>query len=159
MGLFVIRHAEAVPHHTPGYADDARPLTDTGHDQARRLGELFRRLEIRFDSIVTSPLVRAWQTTEGILADWPDPRPAVLTLDEIAGEMRPRRVVKYLKKLGQPTVGLVGHEPTLSRYIAWMIGSKKSRIGLEKAGFARLTCDDLEKGGATLNCLITPEWY
>jgi phosphohistidine phosphatase len=158
MDLYLIRHADAVPRGTPGYSEDARPLTEPGHLQARRLGEMFRSRGIRFDSVVTSPLVRAFQTTEGLLAGWPEPRPGVLTLDELAEEVRPRRVLKFVEKLGQQTIALVGHQPSLGEFGAWLIGSKKCRLELDKAGFAWIACDALEKGGGLLRLLITPEW-
>ena len=37
MDLFLIRHAEAVPHGDPHYAEDERPLTATGLEQSRAL--------------------------------------------------------------------------------------------------------------------------
>jgi hypothetical protein len=47
----------------------------------------------------------------------------------------------------------------LCRFAAWLIGSKKARLDLEKAGLARIDCADLAKGGGTLLWLLTPEWY
>jgi phosphohistidine phosphatase len=158
MDLYIIRHAEAVPRDTAGCEDDwSRPLTDVGRVQARRLGDLFRRLNLHLDVVVTSPLLRARETADGMIPELPGPPPEVEVFDEVGGKMRPKRVVRFLDKLDKPTIGLVGHEPTLSRFLAWLIGSKKTRVELDKAGLACLTCESLEKGGAVLQWLITPE--
>lgn len=154
MDLYLIRHAEAVPHGE--LHDAARPLTDLGREQARRLGELFARHHIQFDAIVTSPLVRARETLDGLLPALPEPAPQSLIYDEIGAAMRPRRVAKFLAKTGGTTLGIVGHEPTISVFLAWLIGSKKARVPMAKAGVAKLVCDSLKKGGAELEWLITP---
>jgi phosphohistidine phosphatase len=158
MDLYIIRHADAVPRGTPGYEDDwSRPLTEAGRAQTRRVGALFHRLELHLDAVVTSPLLRARETVDRMIPELPGPPPDVEIFDEIGGEMRAKRVARFLEKLDKPAVGLVGHEPTLSRFLAWLIGSKKTRLELDKAGVAWLTCESLEKGGAVLQWLVTPD--
>ncbi len=160
MDLYLIRHAEAVPRDMHGNEDDwSRPLTDAGRDQARRLGALFDRLDLPLDVIVTSPLVRAHETADGLVTQLPDPRPPVEVYDEIGGKMRPKRVARYLENLDKATVALVGHQPLLGQFLAWLIGGKKARLELDKAGVAWVTCESLAKGGGVLQWLITPDWF
>ncbi len=155
MKLYLIRHAEAVP----AAANDAdRELTEQGREQARRLADAFQRLGIRFDAIVASPLIRAQQTAAELLAFLADPKPPLHTLDEIGFKVRPKRIVKFLRDLGNQSVAVVGHQPGLSRFAAWLIGSKKAQLNLDKAGVARICCDSLEKGGGVLEWLVTYEW-
>jgi phosphohistidine phosphatase len=155
MKLYLIRHAEAVA----AAANDAdRELTELGREQARRLADTFQRLGVRFDAVVASPLVRAQQTAAEILALLADPKPALHTLDEIGLRVRPKRIVKFLRDLGPKSVAIVGHQPGLCNFAAWLIGSKKAQLDLEKAGFARICCDSWEKGGGVLDWLITPDW-
>ena len=160
MDLYLIRHAEAVPRGAEGYDDDwARPLTDAGRDQAERLGKRLARLGVRLDAIVTSPLVRARETTDGLRPLLPEPLPSVEVYDEIGEDMRPKRVMRYLEKLGLESVAIVGHQPMLGGFLAWLIGSRKARLDLDKAGMARVECDALRKGGGVLRWLVTPDWY
>ena len=159
MDIYLIRHADAVPRGTPGFDDESRPLTEQGQEQARQLGEMFRERKLHLDSVISSPLVRASQTTQALLTDWPDPRPLVLTFEEIGGDMRPKRVAKYLEKLGHLAVAVVGHQPTIGQFAGWLIGSKKAQVDLEKAGVACIACDAVEKRGGVLRWLITPEWF
>src|SRR3989338_8240474 len=67
MRLYLIRHAEAVPHGAPGYPQDAqRPLTHEGRAQALAAGEALKRLQVAPDVLLTSPYVRAVQTAEQV---------------------------------------------------------------------------------------------
>src|SRR3954470_1138870 len=66
--LYLLRHGEAVPHGTPGVAEDDRPLTKDGEDDVERVGRGLRRLGVDVRRIVTSPLPRARRTAE-IVAD------------------------------------------------------------------------------------------
>ena len=155
MELYLIRHAEAAPE---AATDMARELTDRGREQARRLAAAFQRLGVRFDAVVTSPYIRAMQTTEEMLAHWPGPKPEFHTFDEIGFEDRPKKIVKYLRKLAKPAVAIVGHQPGLTRFAAWLIGSKKARLDLDKAGIARIRFEAPGKGKGVLEWLIAPDW-
>jgi phosphohistidine phosphatase SixA len=62
--VFLVRHAEA----EPGKPDDLRRLTSHGRWQAKDLGKRFDRKGISVDAIVSSPLVRARETAEGMAA-------------------------------------------------------------------------------------------
>lgn len=160
MHLYLIRHADAVPEGAEGVADDAsRPLTEVGRAQARALAAALHKTGIRFDTLITSPLVRAQQTADELLANGPDPKPELKIFDEIGFEVRPKKIVKFLNKLSGQSVAIVGHQPGLARFAAWLIGSKNASLDLAKAGFAKILCDSCEKGGGTLVGLITPEWF
>lgn len=160
MDLYLIRHAEAAPLNAAGVqSDESRPLTDAGREQTRKLSAVFRNRGLKFDAIVTSPLLRARQTTDDFVAGLGDPAPPVLVFDEIGFEVRPRKICKYLRELpAKDVVAIVGHQPGLSRFAAWLAGSKKAQLDLAKAGFAHLTCDEPDKGAAVLEALVPPEW-
>lgn len=67
MKLFLVRHGETVDNVAGLYAgvrDSA--LTNHGFDQARRLGEYFAQIDVRFSHIFSSPLSRAYKTAEAI---------------------------------------------------------------------------------------------
>ena len=62
MRVIVVRHAKAVP----GQPDEQRPLTESGREAARLLGDLLA--ERHPDAVVSSPLVRARETAAAIAA-------------------------------------------------------------------------------------------
>jgi len=44
--LYVLRHGIAVPHGTPGIAEDDRPLTPEGEKRMKQIGKGLRRLDL-----------------------------------------------------------------------------------------------------------------
>ena len=68
--FYFIRHGESLSNVTPGIAAGANfdaPMTDRGHLQAEAAGERLASEGVKFDKIYSSSLVRAVQTTEGVL--------------------------------------------------------------------------------------------
>ena len=50
MNLYIVRHAIAVEHGTPGYEDDSqRPLTDNGRKKMKKISRSLDRLGIRLE--------------------------------------------------------------------------------------------------------------
>jgi phosphohistidine phosphatase len=161
MDLYVIRHAEALALGQAGVADDAeRPLSDAGRSGCRRLAEALLRRDVRPGRVVSSPLVRARQTAEELLAAWPDPKPGLVVCPHLAPGGKRGKLTKFLRQLGDESLAVVGHEPDLSLYLARLIRGKKARVRMAKAGVAHLTFDQgLSKKGGVLDWLVTPEWY
>jgi phosphohistidine phosphatase len=108
--LFLVRHAEA----EPGEPDDLRTLTTHGRRQAQELGERFAKHGISPDAILSSPLLRARQTAEGIAAGVgltaePDERLAPgATADDVRGVVVGRGEI----------VVVVGHQPDCGQIAA-----------------------------------------
>jgi phosphohistidine phosphatase len=157
--LYIIRHADAVPHGDPNYADDDRPLTDLGRRQSEALGKALAEHGVKFDLILCSPLPRAQQTVEGLLAGTPDSKPPVEYTSELAPGVKSRKLDREIVKHDGDAIALVGHEPDLGEYTARLIGSKKTNLTLAKAGVACIACEDPPgKRCGALAWLIPPEW-
>jgi phosphohistidine phosphatase len=158
--LYLIRHADAAPLGEAGITtDEARPLTHKGEEQAKRLGSGLPTKGVRLGIILTSPLLRARQTAERMLQQWPTPAPDLRVCEELAPGVKRRKLSRRLEELGSDRAALVGHEPDLSRYAAWLIGSKKAQLDLAKAGVAHLICEPgPDKGKGVLAWIVTPEW-
>lgn len=68
--LYFIRHGESHNNVIEGIAAGAdfdAPMTERGHRQSLALGQRLRMQNVKFDRIYSSTLVRAVQTTEGML--------------------------------------------------------------------------------------------
>jgi phosphohistidine phosphatase SixA len=52
----------------------------------------------------------------------------------------------------------VGHNPELSAYLSWLIGSKRAQLHLSKGGVAFVEADGVRKGLGVLQWMVTPEW-
>lgn len=155
MILYFLRHAEAEAG-DPG-RDDERRLTDAGESAMLAAGPLFRRLNLRPDAVLSSPLPRALRTAQlaAEALDGPAPtaddrlRPGAGWGDfgrAMADRPDARRVM------------FVGHEPDLSSAIALLTGA--SSVRMRKGGLACVEFYGVpEPGTGELAWLIDPDLY
>jgi len=134
--VFLVRHAEAHAE-TVAIRDPHRPLTAHGRTQARALGDRLRWHDCVPTHVWSSPLVRAVQTAElvvaGIQHDVTVDIAPLLVPDESA-----RAMVTALRSLPPTSVVLlVGHEPSLSAIGAVLIADPNFEA-LDKACAARI---------------------
>ena len=160
MDLFILRHAIAEIRGTPGFESDSdRPLTAKGARKMERIAQGMLAMELAFDTILSSPILRARQTAE-IVAKAFDARKLLQFSDSLAVGGDPEKLIKELKN-GYSSYGsilLVGHEPYLSGLISTLIsGDSDLPITMKKGGLCKLTVDSLEHGRcATLEWLLAP---
>jgi phosphohistidine phosphatase len=161
MNLYLIRHAEAAELNAGDERDDSeRPLTDAGRAQCAALASALQARGVTLNQVVTSPLLRARQTVEALLEHWPTPHPEQLTCNALAPGGRAKKITRFLLGLNGENVGLVGHMPDLAEYAGWLIGTKKTRLEMAKAGAAFIRFDGSpDKGEGALVWLATPEWF
>ena len=160
MDLYLIRHADAVSVGEGVASDEERPLSAKGRDQSKALAGALQRQDVCLGTILTSPLVRARQTAEGMLESWNGPRPKLLESEHLEPGFRPKQLASYLNELKAKGVALVGHQPDMSAWAAWLIGSNKAQLDFAKAGTAYIICgDEIRKGAGTLVWLVTADWY
>jgi phosphohistidine phosphatase len=155
--LYLIRHAIAEERGPQYPDDDLRPLTKRGMDKMREAVRGFAELRPNVNVVVTSPLVRAKQTAEIVVAGLA-PAPVHEVLDELAPGHSPAELAEALEPYRKhQTIALVGHEPDLGEFAAWLIGSTKP-IPFKKGGIACLEISDLPPGRTnTLIWLATPK--
>ena len=164
MNLFILRHAIACDPGDDGLPKDLpdadRPLSAKGQQKLWRSTEAMRALELKFDAVVSSPLLRARQTALIVTEAFELRRKLVLT-DHLAPDGSPKLLVEQLNDLGPraKNILLVGHEPYLSRLISLLIsGSTTAAIDLRKGGLAKLEIEELRYARcATLAWLLTPK--
>ena len=125
MLLILVRHAEA----EPGKPDELRPLTASGREAARLLGELLA--ERQPDAVVSSPLLRARLTAEAIAAA----AGTEATVDEgLAPGATLASLRAALAARGERVVA-VGHQPDFSEIFLELTGEERS---FPTAGFAEI---------------------
>jgi phosphohistidine phosphatase len=160
MDLYLIRHAEAAELEEADPREDAeRPLTDAGKAQCAALATALRTRGVALDQMVSSPLLRARQTSDEVLANWPAPIPQQLISNDLAPGGKAKKVARFLRGLGGENVAVIGHMPDLGEFLGWLIGSKKAKLEVAKAGAALVRYDGSPaKGEGVLSWLVTPEW-
>jgi len=136
MYLTLVRHGEADAS-TNSLGDAGRYLSARGREQARATGRALREREVALTHVWTSPLVRAVQTTELILAAL-DHGGVAETRDHLYPDSRPDALVSALAAL-DPGAGVlvVSHMP----YVAAAAGEL---LGIYVSGFATANAFHLE---------------
>jgi phosphohistidine phosphatase len=151
MRLLVVRHAIAVPHGTPGVAEDDRPLTPEGELKFREAAKGLARLVDRPDALLTSPLLRARQTAAIASEAWGGPPPKQEpALASGSFEAQAEVLDRYPE---EATVAIFGHEPWVSELLARILGTKQAeRLAFKKGAAALVEVgeDGLAGGGLLL---------
>lgn len=137
----------------------SEPLTEEGRQKTSRIAGKLSQLGLQADLILTSPLVRAYQTAEIVAS---------------CLKQTPIEVVQWLAPEGSfaaweawhashkevESVFLVGHEPDLSSWAELMTwGQVSGNILLKKAGLIGLVTyrDQPLQGNCTLFLLLPPK--
>lgn len=161
MNLYLLRHGLAVEPGTPGCpSDSARPLTPEGKRKLARVASAMKAMELSFDLILSSPLVRARQTAE-IVARSLRAGQRLAFSNELRPGGNPRALLEAIRRHA-PEPGdvlLVGHEPYLSGLIARLVaGNAGLSITLKKGGLCKVSAEALRYGRcASLEWLLTPK--
>ena len=134
MRLVLIRHAIAVPSGTPGIADDERPLTPRGRRRFAAAAAGLAQLVSAPDLILTSPLPRAHHTARLAAEAW---RLASVRDEPVLAGHDFDAWRALIDGTQAAVVALVGHEPSLSQFLAALLGSRDAaRFAFKKGGAA-----------------------
>ncbi|MBJ6724966.1 SixA phosphatase family protein [Geomesophilobacter sediminis] len=148
MILHILRHAEAVER-TPTIEEEHRYLTGPGRVRFRKACGRIRKLGVKPDLIVTSPLVRAVQTAD-ILAERLKYEGEILLDAQLASGFDPEGIDALLKRYGKAAeLVIVGHEPDFGRLTAALLGIA-SPCSLKKGGMVSLKLDKKGKSAEFL---------
>ena len=155
--LYVIRHGLAAER-GENYPDDTkRPLTSKGIERLRQEAKALVSLDVMFDVILTSPLVRTRQTAEALAAGFREPPPIVnasglaptgtynVLIDELARQSHRRK-----------RIALVGHEPCVGELASRLLGMRKP-LEFKKGAMCRIDVTALPPTGpGQLRWFLTP---
>lgn len=133
MDLYLIRHAEAVPR-GDGIREEARPLTAKGEKQFRAAAGGLKAMDVRFDRLYFSPLLRAAATADVLI-------PLVEGEAAVTPLLAQEPTKEILSLMDGESVALVGHEPWLGEILGWMLYNDMyagTRFKFDKGGVAIL---------------------
>jgi phosphohistidine phosphatase len=155
--LYILRHGIAVDPGTPGIPDDERPLTPKGEKRMREIACGLRRLDLKLDRIVTSPLPRARATAE-IVAEALDAKKILETSNILQAGTSAATIERWLEERKEERLMIVGHNPAVSELVALLVhGSSQPRIcDLKKGGIAALGRMSATQDLFDLNWIATP---
>jgi phosphohistidine phosphatase len=134
MRLYLCRHAEAID--ATGLGDEARWLTARGRADAFALGQSLARWGESAELWLSSPLVRAVQTAEGLTRGLGFTGPIGLS-GALSTEGRLGQLLAELEEQPAASVAVVGHEPQLGDWTVRLCGQRPPR-GFERSGVFRV---------------------
>ena len=155
--LYLVRHAIAAERGDDWPDDTKRPLTHEGAAKMRKVVTGFRQLDPQIELVYTSPLVRAIETAELLVAGL-KPTPVLRPLPALAPGGQPAKVAEGLAfdREGK-ALAVVGHEPGLGELAAWLIGARAA-LPFRKGGVCRIDFADRPAArGGTLIWFATPK--
>lgn len=158
--LYVVRHAIAAERGPEYPDDDLRPLTADGADRFRRAVAGLREFGVTLDIVLSSPLLRARETADLLVAGL-RPKPRLVVTDALAPKHRLAEVVAAVASAastgrGVSRIALVGHEPDLGEMTARLLGAKGA-IEFRKGAICRVDVDRaMPAGPGTLRWFLPP---
>jgi len=160
MFLYLVRHAIAGEPDPAQWPDDRdRPLTSAGEKKFRNVAAGLAELVPNVDVVLSSPLVRAWQTAVILekKAGWPEAQ----RLDALEPATPPQNVLDALQPhAAASSIALVGHEPSLHELASYLLTGDAATVPilLRKGGVICLGTEDRapRAGGAHLEWAVRP---
>jgi phosphohistidine phosphatase len=168
MYLYLIRHGiavdlDAIAPDSP-LTDDLRPLTKEGRNKLKQVAERLQISGLKLDLIITSPLIRAKQTTDLLidrqLGSQVEVSPHLAPTGNLPGWLTEWNR-RSRENLDISKLALVGHEPNLSHWAELLVfGRIYNQLVLKKGGIIGLKFPNgkIEIGTAQLHCLIPPKY-
>ena len=154
--LYLIRHGVAAER-GESYPDDTkRPLTTDGIQKLEKEGKALVALDVTFDVILTSPLVRTRQTAETLASIFRTPPPIVNVQALAPGGTHNAIIDELSKQHRRQHVAIVGHEPGLGELAARLIGLRRP-LEFKKGAICRIDVAALPPAGpGDLRWFLTP---
>ncbi len=155
--LYFIRHGVAELRGDEWPDDTKRPLSAEGMVRMRKNARGLVALNVTLDVVLTSPLVRARQTSEIIVSAF-DERPSIVTTESLAPGGSYQAVLAELEKHSRRArIALVGHEAAIGEMAARIAGSRNA-FPFRKGAVCRIDVEALPPAGpGTLRWFLTPK--
>jgi phosphohistidine phosphatase len=160
MELYIVRHGLAHPlGQRNDFTDEKRTLTSQGRDRMREAARGLRKVGVRPEMILTSPLARAQETAEIVADSVGIDKQMLLTTTNLAPGFVFQELFAEIKEKRVESIALVGHEPDLGEF-AGVIISGQDHIGLplRKGGACCIyVTETIPSFKGTLAWLLTPK--
>jgi len=158
MNVLLVRHAIAWDRDASRWPDDRRrPLTPKGKRSFRRAARGLSRLVPKVDLVLSSRMIRAWETAKilQLEAGWPAPV-ACAELESAPGLALLRKLRAHPRAT---QVVLVGHEPSLHELVSYLLAGRRgaAQFLIRKGGAVSLSvAAPVQPGAASLTWLLQP---
>ena len=145
MNIHLVRHGIATPlAEENDFRDEKRRLTREGELKLRRAAQGLKLLQVSFDLIASSPLIRARETAE-IIAEVLKHKPPIDIWEELEPEGTAESVCSRLQAhLEKSSLLLVGHQPSIGFLASFLLtGSSNRSLPFKKGSIFSLEVIEL----------------
>ncbi|TVQ57275.1 MAG: phosphohistidine phosphatase SixA [Spirulina sp. DLM2.Bin59] len=162
MQIYLIRHGIAADRNAQT-TDAERPLTEKGRKKTQGVAQRLATLGVRFDALLTSPLVRAKQTAAILQQTGLAARYELFTPLAPGGDIH--LWVNWYQLQTYNAIALVGHQPDLGQWGEQLVWgdhrANADRLILKKAGMigVKLNPNGNPLGNGELFLLTSPKWF
>jgi len=153
MRVYLVQHGEAVAEQV----DPARPLTERGREDVRRIAEFLRRAGVRPDRIEHSGKLRAEQTARIIADNLLGTEAGIVVVSGLKPRDPVRPTAERLAAL-KGEVLLAGHQPFMGRLTSYLVtGREEPPIFAFRPG--SIACIERTEDGWVLCWALRPELF
>ena len=157
MVIYFLRHANAGEPRLDSASDEKRPLDKLGIKQSHDIGRVLAALEVKLDTIISSPLLRALQTAE-LVAEELGHKSKIVTDAALRPEAGYEKFEDLLRRhSGKKAIMVAGHNPSMTDFLNRLLtgGSSLNVIEMKKGAVAKVETDD--RDSAALKWYLPPK--
>lgn len=157
MEVYFLRHAIAEDRSDSKSDDSQRPLTDEGVRKMKKGVEGMKHMEFMFNKVISSPYLRARDTANLVIEGYGF-KDKIRFSDALTPSADIKNFVALLDEHAKvDQLLLVGHMPSLSHFISYLIsGTEDVQVDLKKGGLCRVDVYETgPKPHAELKWLLT----
>ena len=157
MKLLVVRHAIAEDM-KPGQRDKDRPISKKGHKRFQQICKGLDHLNLKFDLLLDSPLLRSQQTADIFCKYFSvETRERSENLKPLA---EPSEMLLEIRSYNKDDVVIVGHQPFLASFISHCIIEDERFLTLLKRGSVAFLNfpSSVQPGSAIIEALLQPKF-
>jgi phosphohistidine phosphatase len=156
MIVYFLRHASAGQSMPNAAKDEKRPLDAEGIQQCTLIGRMLAAMEIHVDAIISSPLKRALQSASLVGTEMGYEGKFFLE-DGLRPEADYAAFTEILHKNSHlESIMVVGHNPSLTEFLANYVSSRGGKAGLElKKGAVAKVVGEMKQN--VLQWCVTPK--
>ena len=154
MEIYLMQHGEA-------YAKDKDPersLTLKGEEQIHLSAQALKKMDVKFNLIISSPKKRARQTAEIVAAEMGYPQDGIEATETLEPTVPAKDTLSYLATHGDKNrIFIAGHLPSLGEIVSTLVCDRSHvSFHFEMGGVARIDVEELKAHNGELRWFLTP---
>lgn len=154
MNIYLIRHGDAEK--ASAHKKDAeRKLTPEGEQKLKVAAESWKFLVPSFTHIISSPLIRAFQTAE-IISNVYKFTGKVIIDKRLTFGGKTEGLIDLAHEIMGNDMAFVGHEPDFSEHVAHLVSNSGANVEFKKGMIAKISFDGKVKMGRGLLEFLIP---